>query len=86
MLIEISKGIFVEKSKVTAIVKSRMPPDDILNAGKPCVSVYGVAEQPFRCFSANTAEVDSHFNWLLSQFDIVRIPESDSSKKVKSDE
>ncbi len=86
MLIEISKGIFVEKSKVVAIVRSRMPPDDILNAGKPCVSVYGVAEQPFRCFSGSTTEVEQHFNWLLSQFDIVRIPESDSNEKVKSDE
>ncbi len=78
MLIEISKDVYLKKDSIIGISKSVIPDSNILNAGKPCVLITYLGNNEYctyRCFSSDITHIDKHFNWLISLFETVSLPD-----------
>lgn len=86
MLIEISKSVYLKKDSIIGISKSVIPDSDILNAGKPCVTIAYLGNKEhctYRCFSSDMTHIDKHFNWLISLFETVDLPDDNPFRNSK---
>jgi len=81
MFIELLKGCLVEKASIVLIRKTLVPVSDLVNAGKPCVMVIyrcGNETSTITCHSTDSAVIDQHYDWIISQFDVIRLPANSS--------